>query len=165
MDLAARDLALGDANAGAYAARMREIEFRIETEELGEDLDEVVGIYVDGIRLQELVRVVELPFAEDEGHPDLAGGYVGLLIGRDLRWPRRHFLGEPVMALKGRTYLLGCVCGFAECWPLVARVTVTDTTVTWSDWMNGYRDWDLSALGDFVFDRGSYEEALVRMTA
>jgi hypothetical protein len=61
----------------------------------------------------------------------------------------------------GETILLGCVCGEPSCWPLTAQVEVGDATVTWTGFRTGHRDWDLSGLGPFVFDRHQYETALV----
>jgi hypothetical protein len=46
------------------------------------------------------------------------------------------------------------------CWPLTARVTVTDATVTWREFRTGHRDWDLSGVGPFIFDRHAYEATL-----
>lgn len=61
--------------------------------------------------------------------------------------------------------LLGCTCGIAECWALLARIEVTEAEVRWSGFRNNSRDWDLSpALGPFVFARRQYEESL-RATA
>jgi hypothetical protein len=155
---------------------MREVEFRLEAEELGTGTHDVVNIYVDGVLLQEIVRAAEMPYAEAEGRPELAGRYAGLLAGPDILWPSRHFLGEPatalqwhpyllrgalVMPLEGHPpYLLGCICGVAECQPVAARIQATETTITWSGWRTRTMDWGLSELGTFVFNRNSYEKAL-----
>ncbi|MDQ0985495.1 hypothetical protein [Streptomyces sp. V2I9] len=133
----------------------------------------VVGILVDGVPLVELVRAVELPYAQaeqrrraDEGLPGtaplLAGDYTTL--GPAYDWPSRHFLGEPRNlpwgGEEGETMVLGCPCGIDECWALMARITVTPRTVTWSAFRNNCCDWDLSALGSFVFSRRQYEDSL-----
>lgn len=123
----------------------------------------VVGIWVDGVRLEELARPVELPFAEAEGKPGLAGSYEGLAVRHDILWPSLHFLGEPSLSNfdDGDTVLLGCNCGDWGCWPLVADVALTETEVSWSRFRNGHRsNWDLKELGPFVFDRAQYEAAL-----
>jgi len=109
---------------------------------------------------EEIVREAELPFARADAAPELAGQYEGLLAGPDIVWPSRHFMGEPALSCAERTVLLGCVCGFADCWPLMARADVTATTVTWGDWRSGRESWDLSGLRALVFDRGQYERAL-----
>jgi hypothetical protein len=134
--------------------------FRVEREELGIGEDDVVSVYVDDVPLRDLARRAELLFARAEGCPDLAGQYAGLLAGPGVLWPSRHFLGESALHAGGRTCLLGCVCGWADCWNLAARITVTRDTVTWSDWASGHRDWDLAAIGILVFRRGQYEHAL-----
>jgi len=39
-------------------------------------------------------------------------------------------------------------------------VEVSEAKVMWSQFRNGHRSWDLSALGRFMFDRRQYEWAL-----
>lgn len=55
--------------------------------------DEVVHIYINDQNLLDLIREYELPFAEKEGHPDIAGGYGGLPV-EDIFFPSRLLLGE-----------------------------------------------------------------------
>lgn len=138
------------------------VEFRLESEELGAGPATVVNLYVNDVRLQDLVRRVEQPYADADGEPSLAGEYAGLATGPQL--PAEHYLGEPVETWfdDGDTVLLGCVCGSPGCWPLTARVTVAEDAVTWRDFRNGHRDWDLGSVGPFTFERKAYEEALRR---
>lgn len=137
------------------------VEFRLEREELGAGTFPVINLVVNGARLQEIVRRVELPFAKAEGKPDLAGRYAGLAV-RGPGLPARHFLGKPVETWfgDGDTILLGCVCGDPGCWPLTARVEVSDSTVVWSGFRTGHRAWDISSIGAFTFDRHTYDAAL-----
>jgi len=118
--------------------------------------------YVNGLALRELAREVELAPATASGERKLAGSYAGVPRYNDILWPSRHFLGEPEPSWfeDGDTVLLGCECGEWGCWPLTAKVEVTDALVTWSGFRNGHRDWDLSGLGPYVFDRDQYERAL-----
>ncbi|MFC7725421.1 hypothetical protein ACFQW6_09900 [Nocardioides sp. GCM10028917] len=121
-----------------------------------------VAILVNHERLEELARVVELPHARAEAKPRLAGDYEPLFLD-DIASDRKHFLGEPMAAWfgDGDTVLMGCGCGTWGCWPLTARVKVDASHVRWHDFRNGHRDWNLGALGPFVFDRQQYEAALV----
>ena len=140
---------------------MHTVEFRIEREEFPAGVSSVVNPYVDGVRLQDLIRPVEQPFADREGKPDLAGAYAGL-PGSTIPWPTRHLLGDPLLSWydDGDTVLLGCECGDPGCWPLTAHVEVTDSSVTWYHFRTGHRDWNLSDLEPLVFDRTQYERAL-----
>jgi hypothetical protein len=117
---------------------------------------------VNGVRLAELARAVELPIAIAAGEPRFAGKYAGLW--GSFLWPSRHYLDEPREYCfgDGDTTLLGCTCSVAGCWPLSAIVSVDEHSVRWSGFRMGFRDWDLSALGPFVFDRDQYERALGR---
>ncbi|MGP4105091.1 hypothetical protein [Nonomuraea sp. KM90] len=146
---------------------MQEIEFRLG--------DGEHWILIDGVPFLDLVREAELPYeryeqlerAEEfasERPPQLAGQY-SYFMERWTGWPTRHYLGEPVAVAYNQeddeTMLLGCNCGTAECWALLARIDVTDTEVRWSRFRNNHRDWDLSlTLGPFAFSRRQYEQAL-----
>lgn len=56
---------------------------------------EAIRILVNGKRLEELARAVELPFAAAEKPPDLAGDYAPLAL-TDISSDPDHFLGTPV---------------------------------------------------------------------
>ncbi|MCW6003358.1 hypothetical protein K1W54_02000 [Micromonospora sp. CPCC 205371] len=144
---------------------MDRIEFRTIEQELGVGVLPTLVPHLNGVPLPDLVREVERPFARREGKPDLAGSYAGLLDER-VRWPGRHYLGDPVLSWfgDGDTVLLGCVCSDWGCWPFTAMVTVEEETVTWCRYRTGHRDWDYRELRDAIFDRRQYEEAL-RATA
>jgi hypothetical protein len=151
---------------------MNVIELRVVPHASGEF--EVVEIVVDGRPLIDRVREHERPFAEREGHPDLAGAYMSI-AAPSVCPPSRRLLGEPD---KGRDWnspkvaLLGCTCGVTSCWPLLSTISVTPTTVTWSDFEQPHRRagsaavfWDYSGFGPFVFDRAQYEAALMAISA
>ncbi|WP_261574177.1 hypothetical protein [Frankia gtarii] len=112
---------------------MDTVEFRIESAAFPTGTDTAVEPWVNGVPLRDLARAIELPFAEAEGSPNLAGGYAGLSTDRDVRWPSRHFLGEPRISWfgDGDTVLLGCRCGDPGCWPLTSNIVITPETVGW----------------------------------
>jgi hypothetical protein len=130
---------------------------------------EWVELRVNGRGLVELAREVELPFAERDGQPDLAGSYMGL-SPREALHPSRHLLDDPDLSLSmddtSKTTLLACGgCGEPMCWPLLADVEVREDVVRWSGFEQPYRPkWGLSALGPFTFERPQYEAALRRGT-
>jgi hypothetical protein len=136
---------------------MNRLDLRIQH---GQELDgEVVRILIDGRDLVDLVRPIELPFATAEGHPDIAGGYDGLLPHDWVDLPERY--GD------GRAALLACAgCGEPGCWPLRARVDADPDKVTWSDFQQPHRpDWSYASFGPFVFDRAQYDEEVARVRA
>ncbi len=125
-----------------------------------------VRVEVDGRDLADIVREVELPYAEAEGHRDIAGSYVGLRPGQLSGPLTAHFMGAAGSDLacgpRSKTVLLGCDCGEAGCWPLMAEVTVDDRTVTWRAFEQPHRrsKWSYEALDELRFDRSDYEAAL-----
>lgn len=125
-----------------------------ETHHLGPGKE--LHILINGQSLIDLARSVELPFAQLEGKPDIAGQYGWLL---DVECEIQRLTTEECM-------LLGCTCGVPECWPLTARVSLAEDAVSWSGFRNCHRAeghphaWDHSALGPFVFDRKQYEAAV-----
>ncbi|MGN6672945.1 MAG: hypothetical protein ACTHMJ_23535 [Thermomicrobiales bacterium] len=86
--------------------------------------------------------------------------------------PSRHLLGEPLWHYSnsaGKTQLLQCTCGTVGCWPLYARVTVSDKQVVWDEFEQPFRGptsraghWRYDNLPPFAFERHAYEAALVR---
>ena len=141
---------------------MEQVDFRTVEMELGiGGVHPMIVPHLSGVPLQELVRKVELPAARREGNADLAGSYAGLRT-EAVRWPSRHYLGQPVLSVfdDGDTVLLGCGCGDWGCWPFTAIITIEHDVVTWSGYRTGHRDWDYRELRDFTFDRGQYERAV-----
>lgn len=130
----------------------------------GSHRSRTLAIRINGRRLEALARDVEFPFAKAEGNPRLAGDHSPLAL-TDIGSDPRHFLGMPVASWfeDGDTVLMGCPCGIWGCWPLTAQVDVADSHIRWHSFRNGHRDWDLSELGPFDFDRLQYEAALTAL--
>lgn len=130
---------------------------------------DALEIWVNGVPLRKLARDAELPSALAEGNAQIAGLYAGL-PPEEVLPPSTHFLGSRESPYhypeEGKTALVGCECGIVGCWPLLARVTVGDDRVTWSDFEQPHRGpgrpgpWRYDALGPFVFPRAAYERAL-----
>lgn len=143
---------------------METIEFRSVLQAFPTGTLPAIVPYLSGVPLAELLRGVELPAARRRGHASLAGDYAGL-TGDAVRWPGRHYLGEPHESLSGRdSVLLGCTCGDTGCWPFSAVVHLGEDTVVWTDYAHGFLDADYCELREFTFDRAQYEDA-VRATA
>ncbi len=144
---------------------------------LGYEPYEVVDIFINGRNLIEILREIEQPFADREEHPRLAGQYVGLRP-EVIFLPSRHFLGDPddrhenfICEHKDKIVIYECgQCGYAGCWPMLVTITVTEETVTWSDFEHAHRShldnpWRYDSLGPFVFKREQYVAQLIRETA
>ena len=133
---------------------------------------DVAIILINGRDLAAMLREVERPFAEAEGHPEIAGQYEGLPVNV-ICSPSRHLLAEPsdyenfICEHDDKIPIYRCgSCGNDGCWPLVVRIVVTGDSVTWSDFEQPHRclseghAWRYDSFGPFVFDRNQYEEAL-----
>jgi hypothetical protein len=104
---------------------------------------------------------------------DLPGGYGGIgppyAAEAVAEWVR-YLLGEAHPEYdepsNGITWLLGCDCSDAGCWPLEARVTVDGDRVIWHQFRQPHRpQQDYSAFGPFIFDRDAYEVAVKDLAA
>lgn len=122
---------------------------------------------INGHPLIDLVRTIELPFAEQEGNPDMAGGYAWLPpLSCELLDPQEM-----------EVRLLGCTCGEIDCWPLIAKVERNQDTVRVHSFLNPFRtashiaslrkmennkavEWNYSAMGEWHFDAKQFENAL-----
>jgi hypothetical protein len=120
-------------------------------------------VRIDDRELLDIVRDVELPIAAKAGEAELAGKY-GYLNIQDVIHPSRQLLGEPIRPLleyDGIVSILECECGCEGCWPLIARVDVTETQVIWRDFQQVHRDnWKYPADFRFVFSRSQIETAI-----
>jgi len=145
---------------------------RFEVSRFEGEPDEV-EIYINDRNLIEILREIELPYEKAEGHPDLAGGYIGLPL-EDVAWPSKHFLGDPTYAIfryGEKTEVLICPCGTPGCWPFLVKITVGDGKVIWSDFEQPHREkdygrglWTYETLKPFVFDQAQYIAELARLS-
>ncbi|MFT3808002.1 hypothetical protein [Arenimonas sp.] len=122
-----------------------------------------VRISVDGNDFLEMLRAHEMPYAQREGHSNIAGGYA---------WPyaststRDAFLGIDADE-NNRVELLACQCGSPGCWPLLVQIDVGPSEVVWSSFEQPHRGedsaaghWHYNEFGPFVFERSQYEAAV-----
>ncbi|MGD1919742.1 MAG: hypothetical protein ACFCAD_13130 [Pleurocapsa sp.] len=140
-------------------------------------------IYINNRSLIDIVKEIELAGIradyesyenkEDEDLNELllvAGDYQPLPLWM-IKFSSRYFLDEakdftgkfmakPENIIRNKTTLLGCTCRIIECWYLLAKITLTENTVTWSDFQNFHRDWWQYNLS-FTFDRQQYEAGLI----
>jgi len=141
---------------------MNRIQFRVE--EYRPDWGQWDGVVplVDNFSLLELIT----DFESSKGW-ELAGGYAGISPGftNASRWVRSLLgNGHPEYEGDGITWLLGCGCSVAGCWPLEARVTIDDNTVVWNYFRQPFRpERDYSDFGPFIFDRREYEAAVAQL--
>ncbi len=134
-----------------------------------------INIYINGKNLIDLVDQVENSYRASPEDGMRSQSYIGLHAGyrRDFA---EEFLGHKN---RPRSVLLTCTCLEELCNSIVAKITVSADTVTWSEirspflgaetglWvdMDGSENTDgcpinYSALGPFVFDREQYLNAL-----
>jgi hypothetical protein len=119
---------------------------------------------VDGTLLSEMISAFER-----EQHFEPAGGYGGLIP----EWFKygaldRYFLGDfekdSYFARLERVYVLGCQCCEVGCWPLLARISVGDESVTWDSFQQPHRkERDYSGFGPIVFEAQQYREAVAAL--
>ncbi len=90
------------------------------------------------------------PFTGDRGE---------LCLGvHDVAPPSQHWLGspnDPDLVVGDHAAVLTCSCGAFGCGGTAARITMTEHTVTWSDFVDPWGNPD--AVGTFRFERVRYE--------
>ncbi|TCZ79361.1 hypothetical protein E0485_05735 [Paenibacillus albiflavus] len=142
---------------------MDTIQFKVE---YSEDQDaQVLGIYINGENLVELIRRYENQF-----DPSIAGGYEGLNI-KFLNNIKEHFTGklneDDLFYYEGKTLIMGCNCGEPGCWPILIKVIEEDEVIVWNEFEQPHRNeesasghWDYSKFKPLRFNRKQYEEQL-----
>ena len=127
---------------------MRQVQFEVRP---CDDGGSELVVRVNGVELVDLVERYE----HSEGFKP-AGAYAGLSTNSS------EFADFRVYRAGERYPLLGCDCGTAGCWPLMARIQADAEAVTWDSFGQPFRpQWDYSGFGPFVFDRAQYDEALL----
>jgi tetratricopeptide (TPR) repeat protein len=138
-----------------------EIRFNLVSFPTDEELELIVAeIYINDRALIDIVREIEEPFVHLEIEKRHAAGgdirdYSGeysYLLARWVLLPSRRLLDEPD-DLRG-AMVLGCTCGWPDCWCIRAQIAITDSTVEWSNFSHDFRDWEYN-LG-FRFERNQY---------
>ncbi len=117
-----------------------------------------VTILINGRNLIPTVRKHELPFAEAEGHPNIAGSYGPRSV--------EEFKIDHAEVVAGTHYkpklsLYACRdCGEVGCWPLDVKITQEGDQTIWQDFEQPHRpDWT-HKLGPYHFQTKAYEKAL-----
>ncbi|MEH3076586.1 MAG: hypothetical protein PGN11_07855 [Quadrisphaera sp.] len=136
------------------------VEFHDVEAELGVGRSTTVLPHVNGKPLPLLLELAAGGRRERSRRAVPFGGSHGL-VEDEVRWPSRHYLGEPVLgSFDDDTALLGCGCGIYSCRPFSAVVEVDDDVVVWSRFRFADPDVLLTDLRDLVFDRAQYEAAV-----
>lgn len=134
------------------------------------------GIRIDGtdLRVHTADATRELWLQEDDFETEAEYehfmlGHQDGLYASQVDDPVGHFSGDPAEEFTilgpGTTPVLGCICGIWWCGALLAGITVTTETVTWSSFLLPNREqWGELPMGPYVFARPAYEAALAAPT-
>lgn len=117
---------------------------------------------IDGIPLTDLID----RFETGAGMQPAGDAYGGIFPQLSRLGPMEDYFHGRSADVLGATLLLGCACGEKNCWPLVARIAVTDEFVIWDSFGQPYRpERDYTAFGPFRFDRDPYDVAVQALSA
>ena len=108
---------VGTSTTAIELSKMDKIQFITKKEQEDNRKWIVVTIMINGKSIIEMLKVYEKPFAEDEGHPNLAGGYDWMEINTFLS----YIVGDYITNY-GKISILTCPCGCDGCWPMQIRV-------------------------------------------
>ena len=99
---------------------------------------------IDGIDIVSMLRKFERPFAEAEGHPNLAGSYAVYCIDDQEAALLIHEEGQSANA-----DLLECDCASPGCWPSQVTVERNNGTVRWNRFEQAHRigKWNYDGFG------------------
>ena len=121
----------------------------------------VVEIIIDGKKLIDVVREIEIPYATEEGHLDLAGAYGHI--------PPSFLYADLLDATtdagldNSLVYLFCCDdCGEPSCWSVVFKVKEEENFIYWYGFEHAHRkDWNYNLT--YKFERSAYEQALQKL--
>lgn len=114
----------------------------------------VVEIYIDGVEITEIFRKIEVPYCEQEGHPNLAGDY-GHMPVKELYEDLSEATIEGSYSNKLGVYPVCCGgCGEPGCWSVTFRVRESDEFVWWYGFEHEHRNWEYNL--EFKFLKSDY---------
>ena len=141
-----------------YAKDSDHLEFKIINpygiEDWVEDssVKEVVEIYINGKEIIEILKEIEIPFANNEGHISIAGAY-GHLTPNELY--------SELMDSEESALVCCGDCGLIGCWAVVINVEMDEDYVYWKEFRHNHRDWEYNI--SFKFHRTEYENVLKKI--
>ncbi len=106
-------------------------------------------IYIDGFRLFDRVKQIELKEAINEINN--VGAYVA--NGEILTELTRYNKGDEDYM---KSVLMICNCNVVDCWNFEVEILETEKAVIWRNFENNHRNWSYAKLGEFVFDKSEY---------
>ena len=123
----------------------------------------VVEIYLNGREIVEILSEVEKPYAEEEGHPSLAGAY-GHNYAKELYGDLAEAMTEGSYFQEKGVELLCCNdCGDRGCWSVLVMIKQDEGYVYWEHFRNNHRKWDYDI--SFRFAKKDYEQAMQQLKA
>ena len=121
----------------------------------------VVEIYIDGQRLLDTIREIEIPYAQGEDSPELAGDY-GHVSPRELYSDLSTAADENSYSHDLGVYLFCCAsCGEPGCWSVTLRVREDADFVYWYGFEHEHRGWEYNL--EYKFEKKAYEQAMKKL--
>ena len=128
--------------------------------EYGSD-HKVVEVYIDGQKLLDIIKAIEIPYAQEEGCPEIAGDYGHI--------SPRHLYSDLSAATDTNgyfdnlgVYLFCCAgCGEPGCWSVTFRVKEDAEYVYWHGFEHEHRDWEYNLF--YKFEKKAYAQALRKL--
>ena len=131
------------------------IEFKLAGHRYGSSVFPVgtVEIYINNENFRQKIRDLELPFAEAEGSPMIAGHSAIKPIELYNSLHDAYLDAESVP-----------IFGNIDCWPLKVSIDINDDVVIWNGFnMNQREEWDYSELVRFIFDKNQYFQEIDKL--
>lgn len=121
-----------------------------------------VEIYINNRELVDILREIEKPFAEEEGHPNLAGGYghnIPQILYKDFT---EALIPETYSQLYGVELLCCKDCGVPGCWSPKAKIRQDEEFVYWEDFCQNHRkNWVYNL--SYKFAKAEYEAEMEKL--
>ena len=144
---------------------MNTLTFQIKAQSNNGRIYVIVEIFIDGVNLIDLLKEYELPYAEREGSPQIAGAYVGLAPQVLYRQLTRN-VSEGWPESKRNIYACSS-CHEEGCWPMFITIKTQGDQVIWEEFEQPHRKvhskvsaWNYSGFGPFVFEKSAYLQAV-----
>ncbi len=122
------------------------------------NIDAVAEIYINGTEIIDILKPIEQPYCDEEGHPDIAGSY-GHNTPKYLYESLMNAMNKESYESKDGVELLCCGgCGYSGCWSTLVFIRDDEKFVYWEKIEHNHRDWKYNL--SYKFEKLAYYRAL-----
>ena len=121
----------------------------------------LVKVFINGMELIDIIRVIELPYQTAAWYPESAGDY-GHNTAKHMEWQFREALQPGSYSYDCGIELFCCPdCGVGGCWSVMCRFRKEDGVIIMTDFHHNHRPWEYNLC--YRFSEENYNSEIEKL--